>query len=427
MIESSLNSVRNLHRLIMAVAFITLVFSLSLSLPSNKQRQLEAIESLVNFEFDTYEKFVNKKVDEYVSSYYEGIDKTLASSIEKDEYLIFDINKISQAFSTTPHVGKLLVDELVLSSPTNATLNSFDALNGLATGKNVQIVVPEVSEIIPLLHDFLEAGSIQAGKRVDNVSLSIGDYSFYAESFIPDDGVTVSLYFELPEKVRTGGAPVFNVDFSGTVVSIPNTSFNEWLSKQPNSINIASVRADHIFWLPDLGDVPSGFKEKKLGLLANELKNEIKKTSPSEQKVSFLGANIPGILFIYASPALLIGFLYYLSSHLKHLVSLSKDHNNLRVILQFPWIPLSGVRHWKADFLVTTCILPTTSLLVLYIQISRFGNVGLLSMALILTCIIVSVHSARNMLIDLKRVRANVYDRKKNLTRKFSRRNKLRS
>ena len=149
MIEDSLKTVRNLHRLVMTISFITLVFSLSLSLPSDKQQQLNQIETLVNFKFSKYEEFVNKKIEENMSTKYEAIASSIAASIDKGKHMIFNLSNISEVFNGSPHVGKLLIDELILSNPTNTSLNKLETLNGLPLGRDVQIVVPKIHEITP--------------------------------------------------------------------------------------------------------------------------------------------------------------------------------------------------------------------------------------------------------------------------------------
>ena len=182
MIEDALKTVRNLHRLILTVSFITLIFSLSLNLPSEKQQQLAHIERLVAFKFDKYEAFVNNKIDEHMSAQYQALADSIVSSLEQGEHLMFNLNNISAAFRRSPHVGKLLTNELILSNPTNATLNSFTALNGLSLSKNVQVLLPDLHEITPVLKDFLRKNAYPAGRRVENVILSIGDVNLTAES-----------------------------------------------------------------------------------------------------------------------------------------------------------------------------------------------------------------------------------------------------
>ena len=268
-----------------------------------------------------------------------------------------------------------------------------------------------------MIKTFLLENSNSVGRRVDNAILSIGAYIFMAESFLPDDEVIINLSFKLPDKIRVEGAPVFNADFGAKVISIPGTSFISWLSKETTNEDIVSIIAESVTWLPNLGNVSSGFKEKNLGLLASELKNEIKKFSPQAQKVSFLGTSIPGILFVYTAPILLISFFYYLRNHVRHLFSLSNDRNNQKKISQFPWIPLTQVSYWRIDFYATSCFLPIASMFVLYFQINQFGNVGMLSIFLIIVCIVTSIFVTRNIHVYLDGIRENIYERKQSLIR----------
>ena len=64
MIEDALKNIRNIHRIILTISFITIVFSVSISAPQDKKQQLALLNKLIEFDFSEYDKFVEKKVDE---------------------------------------------------------------------------------------------------------------------------------------------------------------------------------------------------------------------------------------------------------------------------------------------------------------------------------------------------------------------------
>jgi len=58
MIEDALKSTRTLHRLIMTVSLVTIVFALSINLPEDKAAQKQIIDDLVAIDFTDYNAFV---------------------------------------------------------------------------------------------------------------------------------------------------------------------------------------------------------------------------------------------------------------------------------------------------------------------------------------------------------------------------------
>jgi len=427
-IEDSLKNARNLHRLIMLLSFITLIFSLSLKPPLDKRLQRKQIESLISFNFSKYDEFVNQKVNERMSVEYAEISSFLAESINKYNHLIFNVNSISELFDESPHVGKLLIEELILVSPANASLNQLTALNGLSLAKDVQIVVLEIKEIAPLIETFLQENNSPIGRRVDNAYLEIEDYSFIAETFLPREEIRVNLYFELPERIRIASSPVFSESFNAKVISIPRTSFISWLSEQPMSNGFSNILDETVIWIPSMEHEKNEFKEKRLGLLVSELKidRDIEKSLQEVQKVSFLGASIPGLVYVYTAPILLIAFCYYLKNYVQHLLELSTDQDRIKQVSIFSWIPLMKVSYWKVDFFLTSCFLPIASMLVLYFQINQFGDVGILRTSLITACIIMCIVLTGRMYSSLIEIRKNIHQENLSLTRKFSRCSKLR-
>jgi len=375
MIEDSLKNIRNIYRLILTVSFITIVFSLSISSPQDKKAQLEILNELNEFKFSKYDSFVRRKIDEFSSKTLLDLSKELRKNIKNEHLLIFNVDHVHEVFAKNIHEGKLLVGELIVSNVSNATLNQFDALNGLSLDKDVQVLVPEIAGISKVISSFLEENN-RPGLRVDNINLGIGNFNFVGESFLPDETVMVSLYFELPATIRTGGAPVFNSDFPATIISLPDTSFTKWIVDRAKSRNIVGVDSGMLKWVPSLDDLPGGFREQKIGLLIKQLGEDIKKFSPEEQKVSLLGANIPGILFVYASPIILIGLIYFLLNNSFHLLSLSRVEENVIFFEQFSWAPLSLNSNWSYDLVISIVVLPSVSLIMLYSQLTQFGPVS---------------------------------------------------
>lgn len=390
MIEDALKSTRTLHRLIMTVALVTIVFSLSLSLPQDKSKQKEIIDGLIAFDFAAYEQFVEEQVAGQAAATLRPIGDALTSKLEDAGHLVFGLDKLGEAFSKPVHVGKLLTGDLILNDVSNATLAALEGLNGLSLDRDVQILVPRAGELLEEISAFLEQHP-GAGKRVDTIRLNIDAFDFNAESFLPGTEVYVGLYFELLDAVRVGGAPAFSANFVADIKPVPDTSFLHWLRRQEPDSKLVALANGEVKFASELDDAPTGVRTEKLGVLSLRLADEIASSGPARQSVSILGTNVPGSLVIFASPIILISLAYYFYNHTSHLRRLCGSDEG--AFAQFAWLPLSldrtleftgsggrPVRVYAGvmEVLMSGTVLPLLAIGLLYLQLSQFGDLSIL-------------------------------------------------
>ena len=390
MIEDALKSTRTLHRLIMTVALVTIIFGLSISLPEDKLRQREIIDGLIAIEFTEYNTYIQTELDKAGSLLLSPIGSKLIKALEDSGHLTFGLDKIGSELSKPIHVGRILVNSSILSEVSNTSLTSLNALNGLSLNRDIQILVPRTDELVAAIGDFLSENS-SAGKRIDTLRITIDDFDFNAESFLPGTETNVGIYFELLDVVRVGGAPTFSANFVSDIKTLPNTSFIYWLKLKGFDEKFLVVENKQVKFAPELENAPSGFTNEKLGVLSLKLANDIAKSGPANQSVSILGTNIPGSLVIFASPIILFFLTYYFLNHTSHLLRVSKvDPVQFE---QFAWLPLSLNHVFRYSFtgnrrapifagileiIGSAIILPIAALILLYVQLSQFGGLSLL-------------------------------------------------
>ena len=397
MIEDALKSTRTLHRLIMTVSLVTLVFASSLYLPSEKVTQREAIDALLNVDFLAYDQFVADQVEVFKQENLLPIGTSLNEEIDAGGYLVFNLHHLGEAFFEPLHVGKLLTDEVALAEISNTTLAALDALNGLDLASDVQVLVPRTDKLIPEIRTFLRENH-EAGKRIDTIRVGIDDVPLVAESFLPGTETTAGLYFELVDAVRIGGVPVFSANFTADIATLPGTSFIQWLKDNSDMKDIISIQDNQVIFAPNLGSAPSGFREEKLGLLHQNLTEDIASSGPEKQSATILGTKVPGLLIVIASPLTLLVLSYYFTNHTGHLVHLVGTDNH--AFKNFAWMPLAirtqipplslqkltygyRISGWILETIASAIILPVLSLGVLYWKLSQFGNVTVLSIFVI--------------------------------------------
>lgn len=395
LVEDALKSTRNLHRLIMAVSLVTLVFAFSLSLPSEQTDQRATLDDLIKADFMAYDAFVADKVDNFRLETLVPIGADVSEQLENSGHLVFNLEDIGEALAAPLHVGKLLIPELALSEMTNSTLNALDSLNGLSLSSDVQVIVPDTEGVTNEIEAFLNENET-TGRRIDEIVLSIDDFTFAGESFLPDSATTIGMYFELVETVRTAGAPVFSANFPARIETLPKTSFIDWLENSKELSHVVTIDDGYIFFAPQLKDAPTGFREEKIGLLHQRLSTEIAAAGPERRSATMLGAQIPGLLVVIASPLVLIVLTYYFNNHTRHLRRLVKS--NVVAFQNFAWMPLSIswlieirnptsktrrflLRGWHLEALFSVIALPQLALVLLFWKLTLFGQIGLWAIA----------------------------------------------
>lgn len=271
MLEDALKNTRNIHRLILTVSFITIVFSLSINFPKDKKEQLDSLEKLSAVPFLNYNSFVEAEVAAFELATLQTLAEKLNSRLEQKGYILFNTHHIGEAFAKNAHTGRLLVEELFLTDINNASISNFKALSGLSINRDIQVLVPKIEAIFEKLTNDLDE-SAGVGRRVDGLYITYGEANFIAESFLPNEEVYLTLYFELPSTASDGGHPVFNAQFPAHIETLPNTSFLHWLDNTPEAQGLYSDTDGQLIWLSSLENLPNGFNEEKIGLLKNNLK-----------------------------------------------------------------------------------------------------------------------------------------------------------
>ena len=400
-IEDALKSTRTLHRLIMIVSIVTIAFSLPLYPPKEEVAQKYAIDALINSNFLAYDQFVAERVEAFRQEKLVPIGDALNEKIDSGEYLAFDLDDLGETFSQPLHVGKLLIEELALSDISGATLEKLDSINVLCLSCDVQVAVPRMQELTKKIEDFLSenvAGKKRyfgVGKRITEIRVSFpGDQEIRIQSFLPQSDTIGTLNFKIVDAM--GKTEAFTVLFPADVVTLPESSFIHWLTtKLANKDKMAesvSIDSNRVVFAPTLDKTPPGLRQKKLGILHQDLTKEIASKAPEKQTVNILGVQVRGLLIVVASPLTLLILSYYFANHTGHLVRLGKK--NSEAFKSFLWMPLSiqsdiplfvfskaesgyRISGWVLETILSIIILPIASLVILYCQLSQFGSIDL--------------------------------------------------
>ncbi len=390
MLGDALKSTRNLHRLVITVSLITLLFSSSLDLPRETIQWKSLVDQLIEADFLAYEDFVEEKVAEFMQANLAPIGTNVTGKLEALNLPVFNLHHVGDVLTKPIHVGKIEVRELPLSEVSAANLVSLDALNGLELDREVQVLVPQTKDLVEKISDYLHDVG-ETGRRVDEVRVGVDVFDEAAQSFLPGESVTPSLSFELHDTVTLGSIPIFSALFTAKIETLQNTSFLHWINRELGGSPIVRIEDGNITFLPTLTRLPKGYREEKLGLLSKALAGDVERAGPKNLSASILGTQVPGLLIIYASPTILLFLAYYFMQHSAHLSKIVNDDPS--TFRQFAWLPLavqSAVRirtngrksiqlpAWLLETITTVIVLPVLALTVLYFQLHQFGGLTLL-------------------------------------------------
>ena len=350
MVEDALKSARNIHRFILAVSLVSLVFALSIELPENLTDLRKRIAELKEIPFNDYETFALKAAKDFASKKLSSDASVLEKSFESSGLMIFELSKLSDALQTPVHIGRILTKSIVFVDVDGATLESMDAVSSvLDIKKNTNFVRINVNDLVKELDQFF-ANNPCNGCRIDGVRMEIEDYDFNIDSFFPGNtSPIVSVYFELRKTGINVGAPVFNANFRSTTIDVPNSSWIKWFQKLKVSDKVVKISKNgKMTWLPGMDNPPKGYRQKKIGLLLSDV----------EEALNFFES--------------------------------------------FAWFPVLVNKTWPFEFIFTTLVLPVASITILNFRILPFNashyfeiTLSVISSILI---IVLSIFSFRHML-----------------------------
>jgi hypothetical protein len=386
-IEGALEVTRNLHRLILSVSVITIVFAFSLRKPENEVTQHKAIESFLAFDFSAYDTFVQDKIDAFAEERIAPAAAVLSERVDDTDFPILDIHEIADEFERPIVFGRFLVKDSKLSTPADLTLRqlkSFSDLFPLAI--DVRVAVPDTASAVEPIVEFLQS-STQGASRIDSATLEQTKVYIDTDPPSASEQIPISLYFVL--QGDNPSSPVFTKEFRAAIAEVPDTSFRSWLETQDAASKFVTVQDETLIWLPPLESLNRELAERRLGDVQGYLSDALSKGSPENRTISLLGVDIPGNLLIFATPLLLVALLYHLLFHLRHLVRFSAEHRG--IVERFAWLPISHGAGWFADSLVSIALLPIVAALALGIQLFRFGLIEWASGLYILAGVAVSL------------------------------------
>jgi hypothetical protein len=213
------------------------------------------------------------------------------------------------------------------------------------------------------------------------------------------------LSFEL---MPNGGppSPIFQAVFDARVQRVQNTSFQHWLAQKPEAEKFVVLVSSGLKWLPTLDDISREMTDRRLGDVYGALSDELRKGSPESKSVSLLGAEIPGILLVYAAPLTLAALSYYFFFHLTHLSRFARER---RLELQrFAWLPLSMEIAWAWEAWISLGALPLLALAVLSLQLFRFHFLQFVPGLFIVLAMILLSMLARQSIQQIETIRAQL-------------------
>lgn len=390
MIDDALKTTRNVHRLIISISLITLVFVLSLNAPADKVAQRDAIAHVLQIDYSGYDRHVDNLIHAHSDRFLQPVSQSLELAFDSEQDAVSGLADIAIAFSQPVHIGRLRTGATVLADPSRATLSQLEAWTVIDADRDIQVVIPDVTGLSEHIQRYLNENA-RPGMRVSNIRIGLDFAPRAGATFLVDESPTVTVSFELVEFPIRGGVPVFTTAIPAVIETIPGSSLKDWmLANVPE--DIVTYTENGFVWLPLLSPLPPGFRQEELGTLYRRLSADVARQSHEgpDSKLVVLGTSIPGVLVGYAAPILLLVLSAYFAGHARHLRTLAGTHTD--ELRQFAWMPIALGRPWPIEFVVTCGVLPVATLCAYIVKLQTLESLSWPVMAVTcVACITISV------------------------------------
>ena len=399
MLEDALKATRTLHRLITTVSLVALVFAFSLVPPDEKIEQMDAIEYIMEADIEEYRAYLGQVERQ---EHGKQLEK-LKNNLEQDSRFFserFETNGWLSSLAKPAGIRRPVIVREEFTEMPSVTLGQLSIHEDYGFGEPPVLYMLDP---VVLSRDLLQ---LLTTSGLDSEQPLWG--------FEPNGAVV-----ERPstDELREGGLVAVRVDGYPTPMNfevpmerreLQEATLHSWLGQGQDVGALAEV----------LDDVPLGRRRTELDELYQTLAGEVDLAGPGARSVAIVGTEVPGRLIAFAAPLALLILGYYLAVHTVHLRHIA--HEDAEEFKQFAWMPLAlrttipvrvpGTRHrsisvWSLETAAGTIGLPSTSLGVLYWQLSAFGEIDLEPVAVVMgvagfgiaTCGVASIVNIRRV------------------------------
>lgn len=369
MIEDSLKTTRNLHRFIVTVSAASIVFSMSLSVSDEKYSQLLDLRVLQSLDFREYEDFTDKAIREFSQESLKPVGLQIASELDVNLVGSSNVAEIARVFETQIWNRRLHLPRNWSEEPTlDDCLDIALRLGVPDITEDVRVWIPPTEGISSRIEEILAENDF--GPKDSIYSINPSGNRSYGSSAPPRE---IQFYLDVGPMKYSGERVVLKIPSrSGTFETIPNTSFLYWLQLHEGAERLIKAGGDGTSWLSNLAELPEALRSENLIDLIDQFQQDIDRGGPRQRAVSLLGVEVPGILFVYSGPLLLLVFSFYLLNHVRHLKSLVRG--GVEAFREFAWMPLALDKHWGLEVLGTCLFLPVGSVFVLFYKLYQTHN-----------------------------------------------------
>ena len=148
------------------------------------------------------------------------------------------------------------------------------------------------------------------------------------------------------------GSSDIHIGTRGRAQRIPKASYKWWLQTEHEP---TSTLAQQKEFFPASRKVWASIKDLPPEDAITEVK-EMQRAAPPEEEIKILGVAIPAILMTIAGPVILIGLCFYLVAHAIHIHG--QRHDNEQLLRSFPWVVLFNDAISRGVTFFTLVLLP---------------------------------------------------------------------
>lgn len=200
MIEDSLRTTRNLHRLIVSVSAASIVFAMSFSVSEMKYEQWLDLKALQSLSFKGYDEFAQEALAAYSQETLQPLSKQAISGLDKNLFRKEDLSKIATAIET-PLVDNMMWVEGGFAGkwPEEPTLTQCLQFVGRSPGAlaDIRVLVPRIEGMSGRINDLRRDAGYGQKSSFEQVVLGRRDGVLVFPEVPPGHSCGISVHFVL--------------------------------------------------------------------------------------------------------------------------------------------------------------------------------------------------------------------------------------
>jgi len=380
--KETLQTVRLLHQILIALCAAVFAFVLSPDQTAQYQSALDEVHSLQDVPFENFVSFVFERVSENLMSEQGSEYKQFAQSVTNIP--------LDDHFEVTPSI----YCQWPKAESTLAECRAFFERRNVITYSDAAIDDPKArARIKELVQKELPTDAVAQLQTIritfpDTVARADLRDTILQECVLanpPNWGSLAAVQFSFSVDHRFVDAPSHTEPYASTRRHTTESMYAfQWLQSLHEFSILVRTEGDKAVIFPELQNIWDSVSSMTLGQAAKFLQDKI--DSP-KREMSFLGISVDATIVLWAAPLVTLAFFAYFLVHVQHLRLIEKKTDTQ--LREFPWIALFPDWISRAVTIISIAVLPIFSNAALLYRAHQWKDTAGLVSIVVVACIAV--------------------------------------